>query len=103
MDTSDAALREIRLAGRGGVREGTMAFVSAKPAGVSFKAGQAIAVVLDGPGGGTFRHAFSLVSAPFENELVVATRMRDTAFKLALGALEIGAAARLDGPFGSLT
>jgi len=80
-----------------------MAFHFAKPPGFSFKAGQAIDVVLDEPGGGTFRHAFSLVSAPFENELVVATRMRDTAFKRALGALEIGAAARLDGPFGSLT
>ena len=103
MDTIDAGLREIRLAARVRVAEGTMAFHFARPQGFSFKAGQAIDVVLDDPGGGTFRHAFSLVSAPFEDELVVATRMRDTAYKRALGALGIGGAARLDGPFGSLT
>jgi ferredoxin-NADP reductase len=103
MDTIDAGLREIRLAGKARVAEGTMAFHFAKPQGFTFKAGQAIDVVLDDPGGGTFGHAFSLVSAPFEAELVVATRMRDTAYKRALGALEIGGGARVEGPFGSLT
>ena len=49
------------------------------------------------------RHTFSLVSAPFQHDLVVATRMRDSAFKRALKLLSIGAPARLEGPFGSLT
>ena len=49
------------------------------------------------------RHTFSIVSAPFENELVVATRMRDSAFKRALKALPIGSHAAIEGPFGSLT
>jgi ferredoxin-NADP reductase len=49
------------------------------------------------------RHAFSIVSAPHESELVVATRMRSSPFKDALASLAIGAPAAIDGPFGSLT
>jgi ferredoxin-NADP reductase len=49
------------------------------------------------------RHTFSLVSAPFEEGLTVATRMRASAFKNALADLAVGSAAGLEGPFGSLT
>jgi ferredoxin-NADP reductase len=83
----------------------TMAFHLSKPAGFAFKAGQAIELLLpsDAAGEAAPRHAFSIVSAPYENELVVATRMRDSAYKRALGLLPIGAAVQIDGPFGSLT
>jgi ferredoxin-NADP reductase len=103
MDTIEAGLQQIRLASKVAVADGTMAFHFAKPPGFTFKPGQAIDVVLGDPRGGDRRHTFSLVSAPFEDELVVATRMRDSPFKRALGELEDGGAARLDGPFGSLT
>jgi ferredoxin-NADP reductase len=49
------------------------------------------------------QHAFSLVSAPFEQDLIIATRMRDSAFKRALAAAPVGTRVTLDGPFGSLT
>ncbi|MGH8679081.1 MAG: FAD-dependent oxidoreductase, partial [Burkholderiales bacterium] len=49
------------------------------------------------------RHTFSIVSAPFQGELVVATRMRDSAFKRAFKSMSIGSPAKLEGPFGSLT
>jgi ferredoxin-NADP reductase len=49
------------------------------------------------------RHTFSLASAPYENELIVATRMLSSPFKRALGAWPIGAMLGVDGPFGSLT
>jgi ferredoxin-NADP reductase len=49
------------------------------------------------------RHAFSIVSAPFEDRLTVATRMRDSVYKRALKALPIGAAVGIEGPFGALT
>lgn len=94
-----------RLQAREPIAEGTMAFHFDKPPGFTFKPGQALDIVL---GAGTAsseteaRHAFSIVSAPFENELVIATRMRDSAFKRALGALPIGASVMIDGPFGSL-
>jgi ferredoxin-NADP reductase len=81
-----------------------MAFHFDKPAGFHFKPGQAIEVVLDSPTADAqgARHTFSLVSAPYEDKLVVATRMRDTTFKRALGALPVGAAVAIEGPFGSL-
>ena len=88
------------------VAEGTVAFHFEKPEGFTFKPGQAIDVILADPSfsdAASARHTFSLVSAPFQDELIVATRMRDSAFKRALGSLPIGAAAQLDGPFGSLT
>jgi ferredoxin-NADP reductase len=95
-----------KLRGREQVAHGTMTFHFDKPAGFEFKPGQAVDVVLlEAPGTDpqSARHTFSIVSAPFENELVVATRMRDTAFKRALGALPIGAGIAIEGPFGSLT
>jgi ferredoxin-NADP reductase len=86
------------------VAAGTMAFHFEKPAGFAFKAGQAVDVVLTALGEGQEgRHAFSLVSAPHEDELVIATRMRDSAYKKALSALSEGQSVLLDGPFGSLT
>ena len=90
---------------RENVAEGTIAFHFSKPEGFTFKPGQAIDLMLDVPGltGDAARHAFSLVCAPTENELIIATRMRDSAFKRALGALPIGAKVAIDGPFGSLT
>jgi ferredoxin-NADP reductase len=97
---------ETRLQGREEIADGTMAFHFEKPAGFAFKPGQAIDIVLPGPptaDAQSARHTFSIVSAPFENELVVATRMRDSAFKRALKALPIGSRVAIDGPFGSLT
>ncbi len=78
---------ESQLTGREEVAEGTMAFHFSKPAGFDFKAGQSMTVALvdppetDAKGN---RRNFSIVSAPFEQELAIATRMRDTAFKRVL-------------------
>ena len=96
---------EVKLTGHLAVAEGTMAFRFAKPDGFVFEAGQGIDLELIDPPAedGQSRHTFSLVSAPFEPELVVATRMRDSAFKRALGALPDGAKIRIDGPSGDLT
>jgi ferredoxin-NADP reductase len=44
---------------------------------------------------------FSLVSAPYEHELMFATRMRDTAFKRTIGSAAAGAELAWDGPYGS--
>ena len=43
---------------------------------------------------------FSIASAPHEPRLTVATRMRDSAFKRALGRAEPGQRATIDGPAG---
>lgn len=87
------------------VAEGTVAFHLQKPAGFEFKPGQAIDLILDDPqlGEDSRVHAFSIVSAPHEANLTVTTRMRDSAYKRALGRLEPGAGVSIDGPFGSMT
>ena len=90
---------EVKLLARREVAEGTLEHRFTWPEGFSFKAGQAVELILPGVGG----HAFSLVNPPSETELAIATRMRDSAYKRALRALPIGTAAHLDGPFGSLT
>jgi ferredoxin-NADP reductase len=97
---------QVRLTGREEIAAGTMAFHFEKPAGFSFKPGQAIDVVLvaaPAAAVASTRHAFSLVSAPSQGSLTIATRLRDSAFKRALQALPIGSTATLEGPFGSLT
>jgi ferredoxin-NADP reductase len=106
MNATTTTLQDLRLLGHERVAESTMAFRFGKPAGFTFKPAQAIDLVLPGApegAGDAARHAFSLVSAPFERDLMIATRMRDSPFKRALGALEPGAPLQLDGPFGSLT
>src|SRR5215472_1967123 len=88
------------------VAEGTMAFHFDKPNGFEFRAGQAIDVTLLDPpetdAEGDIR-TFSIASPPFEERLMIATRMRDTAFKRALKSLPLGTAVKIDGPSGSLT
>ncbi len=96
---------EVKLNGRLAVAERTTAFRLAKPDGFTFEAGQAISLELIDPPADAAQgsRTLSLVSAPFEQELVVATRMRDGAFKRALNALPEGASVKIDGPFGDLT
>jgi ferredoxin-NADP reductase len=97
---------DVQLRRRQQVAHGTTAFHFDKPAGFTFKPGQAVDLVLPASGvagAAEQRHAFSIVSAPFESELVLATRMRDSAFKNALKDLPLGTRLGIDGPFGSLT
>lgn len=96
----------VHLQRREEVAHGTMAFHFDKPAGFVFKPGQTIDLILPDPavaGTDSGRHTFSIVSAPHQDELVVTTRMRDSAFKNAMARLPIGGAAEIEGPFGSLT
>jgi ferredoxin-NADP reductase len=100
MDTFDVTLKHQET-----IALATKAFHFGKPAGFVFRPGQALDLILPAPGdavAANSRHTFSIVSAPFEDELVVATRMRDSVFKAALDAMKPGAAARIQGPSGSL-
>ncbi len=94
---------DVRVKGREDVAEGTASFHFSKPEGFVFKPGQAIDLIIPGLSGDDGKHAFSIVSAPHEPELAIATRMRDSAFKRALGSFAPDAHLQLDGPFGSLT
>ena len=94
-----------KLKSRQEVAAGTMAFCFAKPPGWTFVAGQFIDMTLVAPPetdteGNT--RGFSIASAPFEDVIMVATRLRDTAFKRVLKALPLGTAVKIEGPFGDL-
>jgi ferredoxin-NADP reductase len=92
------------LLGRTDVAEGTTAFQFKKPNEFAFKAGQYIDLTVSGSQPGLsngLTHTFSLASSPFDEGLVVTTRMRDTVFKKILSALPIGSRVRIVGPMGS--
>ncbi|MCC7306028.1 MAG: FAD-dependent oxidoreductase [Acidobacteria bacterium] len=97
---------ETKLIERKEIAEGTMAFHFEKPAGFEYKAGQFGDYTLLNPSEtdaeGNIR-GFSLASAPYEDYLMAATRMRDTAFKRVMKTLEIGTGLILDAPYGSFT
>jgi len=97
---------KIKLKSREKIASGTMAFHFEKPEGFAYKAGQFADLTLVNPSetdaeGNTW--GFSLTSAPYESDLMVATRMRDTAFKRVLKTMEIGSDLSLDAPYGSFT
>ena len=100
------AIFKVKLMGRREIAAGTMAFRFEKPHGFTYTAGQFGDLTLIDPletdAEGNTR-GFSLASAPYKDELMVATRMRDTAFKRVLKALKPGTELTLDAPYGSLT
>ena len=96
----------VTLKRRDEIAADTLAFHFEKPPGFSFKPGQAIELLLrrtPSADAENIGHAFSLVSAPFQDEITVATRMRNSEFKRVLKALRTDALVQLEGPFGSLT
>ncbi len=96
----------IKLLKRFDVAEGTTAFTFQRPAGFEFKAGQSGDFTLVNPpetdGEGNTR-AFSIASPPHEPDIMITTRMRNTAFKRVLKSMRIGSELILDGPFGAMT
>ncbi|MBZ5537708.1 MAG: FAD-dependent oxidoreductase [Acidobacteriia bacterium] len=83
-----------------------MAFRFEKPSKWTFKAGQFLDMTLLDPSetdaeGNT--RTFSIASAPHEETLMVATRMRDTAFKRVLNTMPLESVVKIEGPSGNLT
>ena len=93
------------LKARDSLCNGTTGLYFEKPDGFKFKPGQFANFTLDSTiatdAGGSTR-SLSIASAPHENDLMVAMRMRDTGFKRAASALPIGAPFLLEGPYGNL-
>jgi ferredoxin-NADP reductase len=88
------------------IAQGTMAFHFTRPAAFDFQAGQTMDITLIDPpetdAEGNVR-TFSIASSPFEDQLMIATRMRDTAFKRILRNARPGLEVDITGPDGSLT
>lgn len=96
----------VKLRKKETVANGTMAFHWKKPEGFEFKAGQYCDMTLIDPHGTDNKdnvRTFSLAYAPYENDLVTATRMSDSAFKNVLKDLPDGAEVTFDAPYGDFT
>lgn len=84
---------EVALKWKKQIAEGTYEFAFEKPEGFIFNAGQHVRMTLinphetDSEGNSRF---LTLASTPQEKNLVVAMRMRDTAFKRVLGSMQVG-------------
>src|SRR5215469_403254 len=95
-----------KLVAREEVARDTSAFHFEKPAGFEFVAGQYAFWTLIGPpetdNEGTSR-SFTIASAPCEQDLMFATRMRNTAMKRLLKAMKPGDEIQVSGPFGVFT
>lgn len=99
-------ITNVKLTKKVEVANGTMAFHFEKPAGFEFRAGQFCDLTLINPpetdAEGDTR-GFSFVVAPYESDLAIATRLRDTAFKRVIKDLPLGTEIKLDGPYGDFT
>jgi len=97
-------IANVKLIKKEEVANETMAFHFEKPKDFIFKAGQFADFTLYNPPEtdeeGNIR-GFSLAHAPYENDLMIATRMRDTAFKRVLKNLPLGTELKLDAPYGN--
>lgn len=96
----------VKLLRKQTIAEGTMEFYFSKPKGFEFRAGQFADYTLNDPPvtdpeGNT--RGSSLVQAPYEPDLLAATRMRSTAFKRVLKDLPVGTEVALDAPHGDFT
>lgn len=88
------------------VAEATLAFAFEKPAAFSFQPGQYLTLTLPDLGENDEKgltRMFSIASAPRDEELLIAVRIRDTAFKRTLRRMPIGTAVLISGPYGFLT
>ena len=96
----------VKLKSRQEIARETMAFHFEKPDDFYFKPGQTIDLTLIDPpesdAQGNSR-VFSIASAPYERDLIIATRVRNSAFKRTLRTMAVGAEVKIEGPFGELT
>jgi len=95
----------IKLKSKNEVASGTMEFRFEKPIGLTYKSGQFADYTLINPSdtdveGDT--RGFSL-GAPYEEDIIFTTRMRDTAFKRNMKIMPIGTEVIFDGVYGSFT
>lgn len=99
-------IQNIKLNEKKEIARDTMAFYFDKPPGFEFRAGQFGDYTLINPpetdAEGNTR-GFSLITAPYEDRIGLASRMRDTAFKRVLKNLPLGAEVKFDAPYGDYT
>src|SRR5215472_16141561 len=105
-EPSSAPSEQPKLLGKDEIAGGTVAFHFEKPPGFDFIPGQSADLTLFNPpetdSEGNTR-TFSIASAPFEEKLMFATRIRDTAFKRSMMQVPLGTRVKIDSATGSFT
>lgn len=107
MSTAEATwpVFKSKLVSRTEIAEATMAFRFERPRDWTFKAGQFVDITLLNPpetdAEGNVR-GFSIASAPYEDTIMVTTRMRNTACKRVLRIMPLQTEVQIEGPFGDL-
>lgn len=97
---------DVRLLRKQEIAEGTMEFTLEKPKGFEYRAGQFGDMVLPPSTGldeSNNKHGFSFASAPFEDTLRMATRMRPSRFKQAAAQMSEGTMVQLLALWGDFT
>lgn len=96
----------VTLASRERIADATYAFSLRLDGPFPYKAGQTIDLTIPNPprtdASGNMR-TFSIACAPGQERVLVATRVRGSAFKRSLVELPLGTVLEIDGPFGSFT
>ena len=95
----------VKLIKKEEVARDTMAFLFKKPGGFTFKPGQHGVFTLIDPVETDEKgidRVFSFASAPMEDHIMIATRIRDSAYKRALSSLPLGSDVLMEGPYGSM-
>lgn len=97
---------DVKLLRKRAVAEGTTEFTLEKPPGFEYRAGQFGDLVLPPSTGlddSNNKHGFSFASAPFEDTLRMATRMRGSAYKNAAAKVPEGSMVKLLALWGDFT
>lgn len=97
---------QVKLKERQTLAENTLGFIFEKPQGFAFKAGQFCSVMLPNPENKDRKEvirSLSLASPPYSNELMIVTRLRNSAFKRSLQTLPIGSEIQLNASYGTFT
>ncbi len=100
------ATYKIKLQDRQVVAQDTISFFFEKPSNFTFKPGQFGEFTLinppetDSEGNG---RAFTIASPPSAEQIMITTRLRDTAFKRVMQRIPLGTEVTLDGPHGAFT
>ena len=86
------------------IANNTIALKLSRPEGFEFLAGQNIDVTVEDPryiDPNDNSRIFSIASAPYEDHILIAARLRDNPYKNALNELPIGSELYIEGPFGT--
>lgn len=82
------------------IAKDTLAITLEKPSDFNYSAGQSIDLTLPASDGSNLTHTFSLITAPHEDNIAIATRVRDSQYKQTLKDLGEDSILSIEGPYG---